>query len=509
MAAPSESYITGLASELIAEQMKSNQRNEHHGLIARYLEGDHDLPYIPPDRREELKIMAKRSITNLLPRVSDTFVKLLTVDGYRADTDKQNADAWRYWQMNKLDSRQTIATRGAIEFGASYVLVLPGDRGPVIRPLDPRRSMAWYEDEDDDWPVYSLRYRGGFRSNSDARWEMFDNKYVYTLIVPGDGGEMRVVSTEEHGLGVNPFVRFRERLDGKPTGIIKPLIVPQDRINDSVFLLTMGMHYASFRQRYGTGIEIPVDERPTYEDVATDDEWHEIAGHTFDPERLIWVDSNGDPAELTGTRPMVERPNPNFGQPMADLFDAGVDRLWVTKNPNAKFGDFGQTSVSDHITAIDQGLRTMAALGQLPAGLLRGDLTNVSADALATLYDVTNRQADVYKLLFGEAWEQVFALAAIADHTQVPPDARVKWRDTQTRSLAATVDALGKMVQMLNLPYEAAWEMIPDSVQADWDRWRKMRAEQVQTEQDAANVIAAALARQTTPTEAVVSGMNE
>lgn len=438
--------ISGLAAELLAQHATSNSPEGHHGRIKRYLAGQHDLPIMPDDadRRRIYTALATRSITNMLPRVSDTFVKLLTVDGIRTQKKVRNEPVWKYWQANKLDARQTIVHRGAIEYGASYMLVLPGDKAPMMAALDPLRSMAWYEDEDDEWPVYGMRHRGRVMIGADEtgdRWELIDNTAVHTLIVPTDGSPIRVHRNDEHGLGVTPMIRFRDRLDGAPTGVISPLITPQDRINDTVFALNIAMFFASFRQRHATGLAIEVDERTTIPN----------------PE-----DPTGEPIA-----------NPFYGQPLAE-FDAAIDRLWVTASQTAKFGEFNQTLVDGHLTAIHQAMSTMTVLGQLPSGLLKGDLVNVSADALSSLYDITNRQAKVYQLLFGESWEQTFRLGAVAQGTRVAETAEMRWRDPEARAFAATVDALGKMVQMLNVPYEAAWEMIPGRTEGDFQRWRAM-----------------------------------
>jgi hypothetical protein len=50
--------------------------------------------------------------------------------------------------------------------------------------------------------------------------------------------------------------------------------------------------------------------------------------------------------------------------------------------------------------------------------------------------------------------------------------AQVIWRDTEARSLASTVDALGKLVTMLGVPPQALWERIPGVTQQDVERWK-------------------------------------
>ena len=66
-------------------------------------------------------------------------------------------------------------------------------------------------------------------------------------------------------------------------------------------------------------------------------------------------------------------------------------------------------------------------------------------------------------------------LASLADGDEAgwrDTSAQVVWRDTASRSLQATVDALGKLVQMLGVPPEELWEKIPGISQQDVTRWK-------------------------------------
>src|SRR5690606_27206231 len=99
-----------------------------------------------------------------------------------------------------------------------------------------------------------------------------------------------------------------------------------------------------------------------------------------------------------------------------------------------------------------------------------------SADALASVQDTTTRKASEYETNFGESWEQVLRLAALAAgdvESAQDESAQVRWRDSEARSLAATVDALGKMAQMLMVPVEELWERIPGVTDQDVERWRE------------------------------------
>jgi hypothetical protein len=430
------------------------------GKPRRYLSGDHDLPYMPKGARAEYKHLGRRAITNWTPLISDTYAKGLFVDGYRESRASDNAEPWSYWQANGLDARQTVAHRGALEYGASYTLVLPGTlasrRVPTIRPLSPLRTAAWYQDEDDEYPELFLRRRG-VTSDGTRLIELMDRNEVVTFAQLKDSDKWIESARDEHGLGVTPVVRFRDRIDGEAVGIIRPIINIQDRVNEIVFSTLMALQYAVFRQRWATGLAIPM--RPV-------------------------LDEHGEP---TGEEEPYEP------------FEAAVDRLWVAEDDTVRFGDFAQTETSGHQTAYESTVRSLAAISQISPNILTGDLVNLSADALAQMEASTQRKISEYETLFGESWETVFRLSAVAAGRTPDDSAQVRWRDTEARSLSQTVDALGKMAQMLSVPVEELWEKIPGITDTDVLRWKTARASDPLAE------IAASITRQTAPNTATTA----
>lgn len=431
-------------------------QNGRLGKVRRYLAGDHDDPYMPKGAKAEYRHLAKRAITNWTPLLSDTYAKNLFVDGYRPAKAADNAAAWAYWQENGLDARQAIVHRGALEYGTSYALVLPGTvqsrRIPYFRPLSPLRSAAWYRDEDDEFPELGLR-RKGSTIDGTRLIEVLDNKSVYTYAKPKDSDKWILGGVDDHGLGVTPLVRFRERLDGESTGIIRPVITLQDRVNEIVFATLIALQYASFRQRWATGLVIPEDD-------------------------------DGNPVEP---------------------FEAAVNRLWVAEDETARFGDFAQTELSGHLLAYESSVRTLAAVAQISPNILTGDLVNLSADALAQMEASTQRKTGEYETLFGESWESGFRLASLAAGDSagaMDTAAQVRWRDTEARSLASTVDALGKIAQMLQVPVEALWEKIPGVTEQDVAYWKSIK-----DETDLLGGIVAEMQRQTaSPNPAALEG---
>ncbi len=125
----------------------------------------------------------------------------------------------------------------------------------------------------------------------------------------------------------------------------------------------------------------------------------------------------------------------------------------------------------------------MSAIGQLPPhalGLTK--VSNISDTTLAALEAAKERKSDEITTSFGESHEQAFRLAAFieGDSTAAADFAsEVKWRDSSARSYAATVDALGKLGQMLGVPDEYLWEFIPG-----WTRETVERAKQARRDSD-------------------------
>lgn len=423
--------IDAALAKRLDEQLEADLEPERGrlGKVRRYLKGDHDLPYMPKGAKQEYKHLAKRAITNWTPLVPDTYSKGLFVDGFRPAKAADNAAPWGYWQANGMDARQNVVHRGALEYGTSYMLILPGSlqskRVPVMRPMSPLRTAAWYSDEDDEFPEIGLR-RKGTTADGTRLIELYDKDNVYTFAKPDGADSWLRGGVEGHGLGVTPFVRFRDRLDGEAVGVVRPLINLNDRVNEVVFATLVALQYASFRQRWATGLAVPEDDE-------------------------------GNPVEP---------------------FQAAVDRLWIADSEGARFGDFAQTEVQGHLSIYDSTVRTLAAVAQISPNILTGDLVNLSAEALAQMESQTQGKIAEYETLFGESWESAFRLAALAaGDTAAANDtsSQVRWRDTEARSLAQTVDALGKMAQMLQVPVEALWEKIPGTTDTDVTYWKSLR----------------------------------
>lgn len=402
--------------------------------IAAYLRNDSSSVYVPRGARQEYRWLIKRARLNILPLVVTVVAQSLYVDGYRPAKSDDDAPVWATWQANRMDGRQHGLHRAVLKYGVAYVTVLPGTPNPVITPKSPRRMTAFYADPvDDEWPMYAIEetIQNIAPGKQQRIINLYDEVARYRLTAPVQARSTFTLDpdgTAKHDLGVCPVVRYLngDDLDGDASvrGEVEPLIEMQDQLNSTTFNLLMAQQYAAFRQRYATGMAVPLD--------------------------------------------------PDTGSPV-EPFNAAVNRLWVAEDPDTRFGEFNATDLSGYLNSREATIRHIATVSQTPPHNLLGQMVNLSAEALNAAESSSQRKIGERKSSFGEAHEQMLRLAALAGGDQdgwTDTSSQVVWRDTGSRSLAQTADALGKLVTMLGVPPEELWQLIPGITQQDVERWR-------------------------------------
>lgn len=396
-------------------------------------------------RREEPNFGMKwRSQTNFLPLVVDVYSQSMKVDNYLASDTKETADGpWEWWQRNKFDARQTGIIRSVLTYGVSYTTVLPslnpqgGVPGAFLRGLSPRQMTCLYGEPiewtpgvtpvDDDWPIVALEIK-------DAAIRLYDEENVYFVGVENvptsalgwkdptfwNVNNFKYLEARPHGVGVCPVVRFRDRwlLDGEQQfGIIEPLLTIQARIDETTYEMLAAQYFTAFIQR--------------------------------------WV---------TGWRPKDD----------SEALSAVAGDVWYFSKADVSVGQFQQGDITGYIESKQSGVRDLAAIGQIPAQNLGVDaLANISEATLAGLETSKKRKTAEIQTALGESFEQMLRTCAhITGDEKAAEDfaSEVKWSDLTARTLAETVDALGKMHQMLDVPSDILIEDIPNKTKAWVDR---------------------------------------
>lgn len=447
--------------------------------ISRYVQGKQDPPYTPKGVNAEYRWIARKARRNFLPLVVSVISQNLHVDGYRQSGDTVNEvmapqrpqPGWDSFRANRMVSRQHGVHRSVIKLGSAYVVVLPGSMStdeeqlsdvPVIRPVSPRYMTAFYADEiDDEWPQFAIQVRSVNLPGGKARVYVsvydeatryilsgtpgasVDQQKSFRLADPDDpllDGQSPIAS---HDLGVCPVVRFlyESDLDGEADcqGEVEPLMPIQDQINFDTFNLMISTQFAAFRQRWVSGMA-PVDEE----------------GRAAAP------------------------------------FQPGVDRVWAAEDAGTKFGEFGETALAPYSGVREDGIRHMSTISQIPPYSLLGQVANLSAEALAAAKDGQDRHVDEIKANLTDPWRNVFRLESLARGDKEGWNdlfGTVIWRDTSARAFGATIDGLTKAAQMLGVPEEELWPLIPGVTQETVATWRlaKQRADAQQLVQQAVN----------------------
>ena len=418
--------------------------------FTRYSRGQQQSPWLPNGTDAEYKDIAKKSASNWLDLVVRATCQGLHVGGY-GDQSDQSVVWVEGWQRNGLDARQHALFRAAGVHGYAFLVVMPSDESGVwVRPEAATRMFAEYDDPSDEWPVRAIR-----ELKKDT-FELFDDEARYTI----RDGEVTVTP---HQFGVCPVVKVSRSIDllGTPMGEIEPVMAIQDRIVDATFNLQMVAKYGAFPQRWIAGLD------PT--------------APLTDGDGVTIVDSEG--------------------APVFPKIKAYVDSILTASDPTTKFGQFSAADLGQFVEALEAHIRHLAAITQTPPHYLLGSLVNLSAEALAAAEAGLQRKIREVRAVLGEGIEQAMRLMAAALGDDVAANdvaSQVQWIDIESRSLAQTADALGKMVTMLGVPAEGTWERIPGVTKQDVDRWKTMRSA------DAMNELFAGLDRQIEPAPAPV-----
>jgi hypothetical protein len=413
---------------------------------ARYYEGDHPLLFATEKFRQAFGRQFGSFADNWCQIVADSVVERLQVDGFRLGTNaKADTKLWEIWQANQLDADSELGISDAVTLGDSSVLVWPGDPVPRITVESPFQMIVAQGKGDRRMRAAALKVWVEDDGYAHATLYLPDFLYKYrskSKVVEGAGAndgagsarwDKRLVDGEswplKNPLGVVPVVPLVNKpslLDSCGRSELEPVIPIQDAVNKLCADMIVASEFGSFRQRWATGVDIPVD--------------------------------------------------PETNQPIDD-FKTAIGKVWRTPNTEARFGDFEQTDLGQFVSAIEMFVQHIASQtrtpphyfnsfgGQFPSGeALRSAETGLVAKARRKMRH------------FGEAFEEVMKLALQASgdrRTRKLDSMEVIWRDPESQSEAEHVDAIVKQ-KALNVPDEVLWEKIGYSPQ-EIERMREMR----------------------------------
>ncbi|MEU9044111.1 phage portal protein [Kitasatospora sp. NPDC048343] len=455
-----------LARQLLAVLGRDGARLRR---IDDYLHGQHDDPYMPPQADDEYRLLARRAVSNWMPLLVSTPAQALYVDAFRPGESGGGVPAaansttveWEHWQRSRLDARQAAVYRGALTYGHAFTLTERARNGQIrTKGLSALRTAALFEDPaNDETPFAALTVVTWPTGDDPGRARLWDarNEYVVRFLSPDDPSSITISDLRRHGASECPVTRFAASVDleGRTVGMIEPMIALQDRINQSVFDLLLAQTYGSTKVRTVSGMAPPIQRDP----------------ETGEPV----LDAAGNPVPLP--------------------INHNAKRFLFAEDPDVRFGSLDETPLAGFIDSIDMSVRHLSAASQTPPHHLLGQIANLSAEALLAAETALSRKIAEFRVAFGESWERVFRLAAeLAGNTASAGDYRgeVMWRDMESRSLAQSADALGKLREQLGIPARGLWARVPGVTQTELEDWEH-KAEQ----DDSVGQLASALKRAT------------
>ena len=425
---------------------KLDAQNRYHAIGDAYYRGNHPLPDAPAGARGEFLRLMRLARSNWCELIVDAVAERLVVDGVRfgngADAD---LDIWQtIWQPNGLDAEHGQVHTEALIGGTASVLVWPAEapgEPPVVSVEHPsevyvagggsyrqRRRAAIKRYTVDDDELVTVQLDGA--ETADGRpmvykWHREAGEREWTPHADaGDPGPSFV-----NPLGVVSFIPFNNKrrmigagvseLDGGITDI-------QDRINETLFNRITAARFAAFRQRWMTGMDIPVD--------------------------------------------------PETGKPI-EPFRAAIDRLWMAEDKDTTFGEFSATDLRPFIDSVEADIQHLAAISRTPPHYLLGQSGAFpSGESLKATETGLVAKVEARALAFGESWEQVIrlALGAMEDARAADTSLEVVWRDPESKNIGELVDALVKLGS-LGVPNEALWQQYGATPQ-EVARWRAQAA---------------------------------
>jgi hypothetical protein len=375
--------------------------------------------------------------SNFMALVVDAHRERLHVQGIRiGDAPEGDADAWRWWQANRLDAESQKAHTESLVKGVAYALVWPDPLtgAPEVTIESPLQVVVETE------PGKSWKRRAALK-----RWLDDEGRYRAELYLPDGIYKFRSIQRSDwfsspswssaalwqrdqpdgeswpvpNPLNVIPIVPIanRPRLTGDGQSEIAMVMSNQDAINKLRADALISSEFASFRQRWIIGMDIPVD--------------------------------------------------PETGQPV-EPFRSAVDRLWMVPPPDpddpnppkVEFGEFEQTDLAPIYAGIDTEVQHLGAISRTPYHyLLPQSGQPPSGESLKS--SETGLMAKVADSMLnkGESWEEVFRLNFLfrGDPRANDTAAEIIWKDPESRTEAVHTDALVKH-KSLGIPDEILWE---------------------------------------------------
>jgi hypothetical protein len=379
-----------------------------------YYSGNHPLPWVAPQARDEFRRLVRMTRSNYMGLVVDATAERASVEGFRfGDDATADKDTWRIWQANNLDSDSDLAWLEALIGGRSYFHVAPN-------PNDVSTPFVWVEHASqvivEHEPGTNRRVRAAGLKVWDDDWtgglhatlQLPGYIYKYRAKRPASGAtaprwEERTVPREQSNgqrtnpLGVVSFIEIpnNPRLLSGGVSELADLTDIQDRVNKTLFDRLQTQEFGVDPQKWA---------------VAFPDE-----------------DDDGNP----------------------NVVEFGRNRMVTTNVAETRFGNFGVAPLDPYSMAKREDVKDIASRSRTPAQYLLGEMSNVNGETLKASESGLISKVRQRRRPWSEAAEEAMRLARRTAGLGGDGDARMEtlWTDPEYRTEGEKTDAIVKRLQ--------------------------------------------------------------
>lgn len=380
-----------------------------------YYTGNHRLPWLAPQARDEFRRVLQMTRSNYMGLVCDATAERASVEGFRFGREASaDAETWRIYQANNLDSDADMAWLEALIGGTSYFHVAPN-------PKDATTPHIWVEHASqaivEHQPGTNRRVRAASLKVWDDDWT---GQIHATLQLPAMVFKYRHEKSAS-GVTTSPQWLEREVLGEQPNGQRRnPLgVVSMIEVPNNPRLLTGGVS-----ELYDlTDIQDRVNKT--------------IA------DRLITQDYGAFPQKWAVAWPNEDDDgNPN-------TIDVGRNRMVTTEVTETKFGQWDAAPLDPYSAAKREDVKDIASRSRTPAQYLLGEMSNVNGETLKASESGLISKVHQRIRPWGESLEEAMRLARSAAGLSTPGDSSMEtiWTDPQYRTEGERTDAAVKRLQ--------------------------------------------------------------
>jgi hypothetical protein len=386
-----------------------------------YYIGDHPLPWLAPQARDEFRRILAMTRSNYMGLVVDAMVERATVEGFRvgddAEADAADANTWRIWQANNLDADSDAGWLESAITGQSFFLVAPNDADaslPHVWVEHPSQCVVGYE------PGTNRRGRRAGLKVWDDEWTGEVHATLYLLVDgllwlfkykakrTGVTGHTAVTTWERRpvagetwpapgGMSVVPLVENPNNPRLLTGGVSELYDVTdiQDRINKTLADRLITQDYGAFPQKWISA----------------------------------WPDEDDD------------------GN--ANTVDIGRNRAVTTEVAETKFGQWESAPLDPYSMAKREDVKDIASRTRTPAQYLLGEMSNVNGETLKASESGLISKVRQRQRPWGEAAEEAMRIARGLAGLSSPGETRMEtiWSDPQYRTEGERTDAALKRFQ--------------------------------------------------------------